>query len=478
MAHSESTKNIRVRFAPSPTGYLHIGGVRTALFNWLYAAHHKGRFILRIEDTDIERSAKESIDMIIEGLQWLGINWDEGPYLQTDKRGVYEKHTNRLLSEGKAYKCYCTQDELEEMRKSAMARGEKPQYDGRCRQRNKEQPDKPYVIRFKTPSEGKLDVHDLIRGEISFDNSQLDDLIIMRSNKTPTYNFVVVVDDAEMNITHVIRGDDHLANTPRQIHLYNGLGYTAPKFAHLPMILGSDKARLSKRHGASSVLEYRDTGYLPEAIINYLARLGWSHGDQEIFSTDELIAYFDLDHINNSPAVFNPEKLIWLNSHYIKTSSPSYVAKSLKNHLINQDIIKDTDGVSQEEIEKVVPCLQERSKTLIEMAKGMEFYFREISGYDEKGIRKFFTPETLPVLNDLLVYIEDCMDINEESLNGIFNILMEKTGLKLGKIAQPARLALTGKTVSPGIFDVIILLGKKKTVSRLKKAIEFINGVK
>jgi len=467
--------DIRVRFAPSPTGYLHVGGVRTALFNYLFARHNSGKFILRIEDTDKERSTEESIEQIIEGMKWVGFDWDEGPYRQTERQQIYLEHVERLLKDGKAYRCYCTSEELEERRKVALSKREKPKYDGRCRELKNPPPDKPYAVRFKTPQDGKTIFNDLLRGDVVFDNSELDDLIILRSDKTPTYNFCVVIDDATMNITHVIRGDDHLANTPRQIQLYKGLGYPIPQFAHLSMILGSDKARLSKRHGATSILAYRDMGYLPEAMVNYLVRLGWSHGDQEIFSINELIKYFSFENINKSAAVFNPEKLLWVNSHYIKTENPLRLAKDLRPHLLTEKLIADNSSVTDEEIAKAIPLLQERSKTLIEMAKGMEFYFINDIKYDEKAKEKFFTSSTKPVLEKLIDMIEKIEDFSHTPIEGIFNKLVEEFNIKLGNIAQPVRLALTGKTVSPGIFEVILVLGKEKVIERLKASIHNID---
>src|SRR4030042_2365529 len=316
------TNTVRVRFAPSPTGYLHIGGARTALFNYLYAKHNKGAFILRIEDTDRTRSTEEYISAIIEGMKWLNLDWDEGPYRQVERFDVYRSYTEKLLEEGKAYYCYCSPEELEQRRKEALAKGKSPKYDGRCRDLKEPVPERKPAVRFRMPQEGETIVNDLIRGRIVFDNTHLDDLIIMRSDETPTYNFTVVVDDVDMNITHVIRGDDHINNTPKQIHIYNALGYKVPLFAHLPMILGPDKTRLSKRHGATSVIAYKEMGYLPDALVNYLVRLGWSYGDQEVFTRDELINYFSFENIGKSSAVFNPEKLLWLNSQYIIKSNP------------------------------------------------------------------------------------------------------------------------------------------------------------
>ncbi len=496
-ACSERSESIRVRFAPSPTGYLHVGGVRTALFNYLFARHNGGKFILRIEDTDRERSTEESIEQIIEGMKWVGFDWDEGPYRQTERQQIYLEHVEKLLKKGKAYRCYCTPEELEERRKAALSKGEKPKYDGRCRELTPPLPpplikggeggfDKPYAVRFKTPHEGKTIFNDLLRGEVVFDNSELDDLIILRSDKTPTYNFCVVIDDATMNITHVIRGDDHLANTPRQIQLYKGLEYPIPQFAHLSMILGSDKSRLSKRHGATSILAYRDMGYLPEAMVNYLVRLGWSHGDQEIFGKEELIKYFSLENINKSAAVFNPEKLLWVNSHYIKTENPLRLAKELRPHLVAEGLIPPHpplekggrgDFITDEEIAKVIPLLQERSKTLLEMAKGMEFYFIKDIKYDEKAVEKFFIPSIKPVFERLIEILEKTEDFSHSSIEGVFNKIVVEFNIKLGQIAQPVRLALTGKTVSPGIFEVILVLGKERVVERLKIALKmFLKG--
>ncbi|WP_333798626.1 glutamate--tRNA ligase, partial [Trichlorobacter lovleyi] len=315
--------DLRVRFAPSPTGYLHVGGARTALFNWLYARHFGGTFILRIEDTDTERSTQQSVDAILQGMEWLGLDWDEGPFYQTDNFPLYKQHVQKLLDEGKAYRCWCRPEELEAKREAAMAEGRKPKYDGTCRHRQDQPLDQPHVIRFKAPEEGETAFEDLIKGRIAFPNAELDDLIISRTDGTPTYNFCVVIDDALMRISHVIRGDDHVNNTPRQIQLYEALGYPVPIFAHVPMILGSDKARLSKRHGATSVIAYRDMGYLPEALNNYLVRLGWSNGDDEIFSREEMVQKFDIANVGRSPSVFNPDKLNWLNAHYIKTGDPA-----------------------------------------------------------------------------------------------------------------------------------------------------------
>lgn len=466
---------VRVRFAPSPTGHLHIGGVRTALFNYLFAKHHNGVFILRIEDTDLSRSTEESIQQIIEGLQWLGIDWDEGPIRQSERKEIYQAYLDKLLKEGKAYRCYCTQEELDEIRKKAMAVGGKPRYNRKCRDLTNPPKDKPFVIRFRTPLEGVISVQDLLRGEIRFENSELDDLILARSDGSPTYNFVVVVDDAEMNVNHIIRGDDHLSNTPRQAQLYKGIGLPIPKFAHIPMILGSDKTRLSKRHGATSILAYRDMGYLPEAMLNYLVRLGWSSGDQEIFSKEEMIEKFSLENTNKSAAIFDPDKLLWLNQHYIKESRPSQLVPSLKKILISENIVSSGKELRDKEIEKAIPCLQERSKTLIEMAHGAEFFFKDEIIYDEAAAKKFLKMDVVPIFKDFSAKLGGLgEELAIDNLQPIFNAIMEKYNLKLGKIAQPLRVALTGKKASPGIFDVFVVLGQNKVLKRLQNAIDYI----
>ncbi|RLA80001.1 MAG: glutamate--tRNA ligase [Deltaproteobacteria bacterium] len=459
-------KEVRTRFAPSPTGYLHVGGARTALFNWLFARHHGGKFILRIEDTDQARSKDEYLQDILESLRWLGLHWDEGPYFQSKRMDLYREHAQRLLEEGKAYRCYCTPEELEEMRRQALAEGRKPKYDGRCRSRKDHPEGVPFAIRFKSPQEGVTVVEDLLRGKVTFRNEELDDLIIVRSDGTPTYNFVVVVDDALMGITHVIRGDDHLNNTPRQILLYEALGYPVPKFAHLPLILGTDRTRLSKRHGATAVSAYREMGYLPEAMVNYLARLGWSHGDQEIFSIEELIEKFSLEAVSTSPAVFDPEKLLWLNSHYIKELPAEEIAQRLIPFLAKRGIVVDLD----ERLVKAVRTLQPRAKTLEEMAEQAVFYFRPPTAYDEKGVRKFFTPAGIAFLEGFKESLKRT-PFDPDGLEGAFRKLAEELGLKTRDAAQAVRLALTGKTVSPGLFEVMDVLGKEETISRLQKAI-------
>ena len=462
---------VKTRFAPSPTGYLHIGGARTALFNWLFARHNKGQFVLRIEDSDVARSTEESAQAILEGMSWLGLDWDEGPFFQSRRFDIYRAHAERLLDEGVlAYRCYCTPEELKERREAAMKEGRPPMYDGRCRQRS-DAPALPYAVRFKVPP-GATSFKDLVKGGVSFDNSQIEDLVILRSDGTPTYNFCVVVDDATMNITHVIRGDDHINNTPKQMLLYRALGYEVPEFAHLPMILGSDRTRLSKRHGATSVTAYREMGYLPHALVNYLARLGWSFGDQEIFSPEELIEKFTLENVGKSSGVFNPEKLLWLNQHYIK-SSPS---GELREEFLSRLKALGVDASADPRLDAIIKTLLERSKTLAEMAESALFYFVEQVAFDEKSARKFLTPEAAPLFAELAEGLKALDAFTEEGIEGAFNDILDRKGLKLGKLAQPVRVALTGGTVSPGIFEMIAALGRERSVKRLEGAVEFIEA--
>lgn len=467
-----ANEKVRVRFAPSPTGYLHIGGVRTALFNYLFARHHKGTFILRIEDTDRSRSTEESIEAILSGMRWLGLDWDEGPIRQMDRLDLYKEHADRLIKKGSAYLCYCTPEELDARRKEAQAKKLIPRYDGRCRDRKGPAPDRLAAVRFKSPQTGQTIVEDLVKGRVQFDNAQLDDLIMLRSDGVPTYNFGVVVDDSLMGITHVIRGDDHLNNTPRQIQIYHALGYPLPKFAHLSMILGPDKSRLSKRHGATSVTEYHDQGYLPEALINYLARLGWSHGDQEVFSREELIEKFSLEKVVSSPAVFNPEKLLWLNSHYIHEGDTGRLADLLKPFLVREGVTGDRMDASI--LSKVIPALKTRSRTLVEMAQGAAYFFKDAIEMDGSAQAKFLTPEIRPLLMDLFQRLSAVSSFTAAEMETVFKNVMDEKGIKLSKLAQPVRVALTGRTVSPGIYEVMEILGKDRSLARLKKAIDLI----
>jgi glutamyl-tRNA synthetase len=468
------SEDIRVRFAPSPTGHLHIGGARTALFNWLYARSTGGRFVLRIEDTDTSRSTEEFMDSILEGIRWLGLDWDEGPFRQTERLGTYQAYIEKLLLNGHAYHCYCSPEELEERRKEAMAKGQPIRYDRRCRDLKEPVEDIEPVVRFKMPLDGEVAVDDLIKGKTVFDNSQLDDLIIMRSDGTPTYNFVVVVDDMDMQITHVVRGDDHLNNTPKQLHIYKALGYDIPVFAHMPMILGSDKARLSKRHGATSVTAYRDEGYLPDALVNYLVRLGWSHGDQEIFTKDELIEYFSFESVGKSAAVFNPEKLLWLNAEYMKTTPSEKLCELVRPFLVNDGTIADDTQLDMAWLSSAIKTLIERAKTLRELASSLRYYILEYVEIDEKAGAKFLNEKTRPYLEDMLKGLSEFDDkgFTADNLHEVFQSVMERHDVKLGKVAQPVRVALTGGTESPGIFEMLEVIGKDKATKRLKRVLE------
>jgi glutamyl-tRNA synthetase len=464
---------IRTRFAPSPTGYLHIGGARTALFSWLHARKHGGIFILRIEDTDLERSTAESVDAILQGMTWLGLEYDEGPFFQTHRFPRYQEVIDRMLNEGTAYHCYCTRERLETLRNEQMARKEKPRYDGKCRHGVANPPsDIPPVVRFRNPQEGAVVVEDLIRGRVAFQNSELDDLIIARSDGTPTYNFTVVVDDMDMGVSHVIRGDDHLNNTPRQMNMLTALGHAPPVYAHVPMILGSDGSRLSKRHGAVSVMQYRDEGYLPEALLNYLVRLGWSNGDQEVFSLDELLQLFDVSKVHTSAAAFNPDKLLWLNQHYLKTSDPQHVAHHLSYHLGKLDI----DPSQGPPLTDVIIAQRERAKTLVEMAAASAFFYRDFPAYEAKDADCHLKPEALAVLSDVRDQLVALAEWSAEAIHAVVHAVAEARGLKLGKIAQPLRVAVAGRAVSPPIDQTLVLLGREKTLERLQRAIEYIRS--
>lgn len=459
---------IRTRFAPSPTGHLHIGGARTALFNWLLSRSKGGTFILRIEDTDAQRSTEEYTNAILNAMTWLGLDWDEEPYFQSDRNELHKEYVQRLVDAGRAYYCHCTPEELDERREKARAEGRKPKYDGKCREKNLG-PAPGAVVRFKGPLTGTTHWDDLIKGPIAFDNTELDDLVILRSDGTPTYHMAVVVDDITMNITHIIRGDDHVNNTPRQILLYEALDAPLPLFGHVPMILGSDKQRLSKRHGATSVMAYQELGYLPEAIINYLARLGWSHGDDEIFSREELIEKFNIENVGRSAGVFDNEKFQWLNAHYIKEASPERLAKLVVPHLEAMGL-KAGDPAY---LAKAIVTLQPRSKTVVELAENAEFYLKDEIEYEEKAAQKNLKIGVIPIMTDLISRLEALEAFSEKALEDVFQALMDDHEIKLGKIAQPVRVALTGKTASPGIFEVIDILGKERVIARLKKSLVF-----
>ncbi|MFO7577807.1 MAG: glutamate--tRNA ligase [Pelovirga sp.] len=456
---------LRVRFAPSPTGYLHIGGARTALFNYLLARQQQGTFVLRVEDTDLLRSSEESVTAILDAMEWLGLNYDEGPYYQTERFGLYQQKIHQLLGRNRAYRCYCTAEELDARRERALQEGRKPKYDGTCRNRT-DHPDLPHVVRFRLPAgQEETTFVDRIKGTVTFRHEELDDLIIQRTDGSPTYNFVVVVDDAEMDISLVVRGDDHLNNTPRQILLYQALDYPVPEFAHVPMILGADKKRLSKRHGATSVMAYKEMGYLPEALINYLVRLGWSMGDEEIFSMSDLVEKFSLAQVGRSAGVFNPEKLLWLNSHYIKTADPERLATLLPPFLAAQEVV--TDGGP--DLVEVVKSLQERSATLVEMAAGARFYYQDEVIFDPAARDSFITAERQPLFSQLVETLADLPAFTSDSLEQAFARVMDATGLKFGKIAQPLRVVLTGGTASPGIYEVMMVLGRERVLQRLRR---------
>ena len=463
---------LRVRFAPSPTGYLHVGGARTALFNWLLARNQGATFILRIEDTDVERSTKESVDAILEGMKWLGLEWDEGPFYQSDYFPLYKEHVQKLVAAGKAYKCYCTAEELDAKRNLAMAEGRKPKYDGTCRDRAAQPDDQPHVIRFRAPQGGVTSFDDLIKGTITFPNDELDDLIIQRTDGTPTYNFCVVIDDATMNITTVIRGDDHVNNTPRQIQLYEALGFPVPKFAHVPMILGADKARLSKRHGATSVISYRDMGYLPEALLNYLVRLGWSHGDDEIFSREEMIRKFDISNVGRSASVFNTEKLNWLNAHYIKNSDPERLATLLLPHLS----LREVTTANGPDLTAVVKTLQERAQTLEEMAERALFYYNAPVVYDDAALAKFDKEQLLAVFTAVIEKLSSSSAADAAGIDALFKEVCSENSWKMGQVGQPVRIALSGGTQAPGIGEIVVTLGVEETIRRIRAAREFVAG--
>lgn len=463
----------RTRFAPSPTGYLHIGGARTALFSWLFARKHGGKFVLRIEDTDLERSSAESVDAILEGMTWLGLEYDEGPFFQTDRFERYREVIEQLLSAGKAYHCYCTKAELDTLREEQMARGLKPRYDGK--HRNHEGPPREGVepvVRFKNPLDGEVVVDDMIRGRIIISNDELDDLIIARSDGSPTYNFTVVVDDLDMGISHVIRGDDHINNTPRQINILRALGAEPPRYAHVPMILGDDGKRLSKRHGAMSVMDYRKAGFLPEAVLNYLVRLGWSHGDQEVFSLDEMVSLFDLESVNRAASTFNTEKLLWLNHQYIMNSDPAHVARHLSWHFGERGI----DPSLGPDPALLVCAQRERSRTLVEMIDKSEYFYADFATYDDKAARKNLTASAQPVLQELRDRLAVVSAWDAESIHDIVKGVAERLDLKLGKVAQPLRVAVVGGPISPSIDETLVLLGRERSLARMDRAIAHIEA--
>jgi glutamyl-tRNA synthetase len=458
-------KPVVTRFPPSPTGFLHIGGARTALFNWLYARKTGGKFILRIEDTDEDRSTKESVDAILESLEWLGIDWDEGPYFQTQRKEIHDRYIEKLVNDGHAYYCACTPEEVNAMREQARARGLKPMYNGRCRKR--ELSNAPgTVVRLKTPDSGATVVQDIVKGDTAFQNAEIDDFIIRRSDGSAMYNLAVVVDDLTMGVNVIIRGDDHLINTPKQILIYQALGADLPVFGHVPMVLGPDKARLSKRHGAMSVSEYRDMGYLPDAVINYLVRLGWSHGDQEFFTRKELIEKFDLNHLGRSAGMFDIGRMTALNAKHIQAKPAAELVSPLLPHLKTLGIEAADDLFTRQ----VVETLQPRSRTLKEMAAAARFYYVDAPEMDEKAVAKFLTPDVCDMLNQTADAIDAVSEYSQPVLEEVFKKIMADFNLGFGKIAQPLRVAVTGTTVSPGIFEMLLVLGKDRTVQRIRRA--------
>ena len=462
---------IKTRFAPSPTGYLHVGGARTALYSWLFSRHNKGEFVLRIEDTDLERSTQPAIDAIMDGMNWLNLNWDEGPYYQTKRFDRYNQVIDQMLAAGTAYRCYCSKERLDKLREDQMAKGEKPRYDGCCRHGDHNHtPDEPHVVRFLNPQEGSVVFDDKIRGPIEFSNQELDDLIIRRTDGSPTYNFCVVIDDWDMEITHVIRGEDHINNTPRQINILKALGAPVPEYAHVSMILGDDGKKLSKRYNAVSVMQYRDDGYLPEALLNYLVRLGWSHGDQEIFSIDEMIKDFTLEAISKSASAFNTDKLLWLNHHYINTLPAEQVAVHLDWH-IKQQNIDTSNGPSLVELIKL---LGERCKTLKEMAESCHYFYVDFDSFEETAAKKHLRPvarQPLEVVRDKLSAITDW---TAENVHKAIQETAEELEVGMGKVGMPLRVAVTGAGQSPALDVTVHAIGKARSIARINKALDFI----
>ncbi|MFO7817751.1 MAG: glutamate--tRNA ligase [Thermodesulfobacteriota bacterium] len=455
------------RFPPSPTGNLHIGGARTAIFNWLLARKNKGTFVLRIEDTDLERSTPERTKSILDAMHWLGLDYDQGPFFQSERFDLYRKYVQILLDKGQAYYCECTPEEVDQMREAARAKGLKPKYSGRCREKNLGSGNNR-VVRLKMPLAGQTVFNDLVKGPISVNNSELDDLILQRADGVPTYNLAVVVDDITMGVTHILRGDDHINNTPRQVAIYHALDADLPAFAHVPMILGPDKKKLSKRHGATSVMEYKKQGFLPEALLNYLVKLGWGHGDQEIFPVQELISKFDIKGLGSSACVFDLEKLKWLNSHYIKQGDIPRLAGILAEHLL--DMGHETDSGY---LEKIIPLLQPRAKTMLEMAEMAEFFVYQSSElpYDPKATEKFLTPENKNYLLELADGLNSLTEFNQKNQEKFVQDFLEEKQIKFKNVAQPLRVAITGKTFSPGLFETMQVMGKEETVARIRNAV-------
>ncbi|MBF0445267.1 MAG: glutamate--tRNA ligase [Magnetococcales bacterium] len=463
---------LRTRFAPSPTGFLHIGGARTALFCHLHTRHYGGTTILRVEDTDLERSKQEAVDAILDGMHWLGLDPDEGPYFQSANREKHLDIVDQLLIAERAYRCYCSKEELDQMRDEQRSAGLKPRYDGRCRDRGSAPtPDAPYVIRFRRPKVGEVIWQDKIQGEVRVRNDELDDLILVRSDGSPTYNLAVVVDDHNMGINLVIRGEDHLSNTPRQIQLFEALAWDVPEYAHMPLLHGEDGAKLSKRHGAVSVLAFKEDGFLASAVNNYLVRLGWSHGDQEIFTTKEMEELFDICEVGRSAAIFNSDKLLWINSHHIMDAQPEDLLEELTYQLQRIGI----EGVENSRLLEIIPEFQERSKTMVEMAQKIAFLFiDELPPYEPNAAKKHMKIAAIGPLSELTSRLESCQDWSHDSIEKVFKSILDAFGIKMGKLAQPVRVALTGTATSPGIYETLCLLGRQKTISRLKAGVVFL----
>ncbi len=459
---------MKSRFAPSPTGYLHIGGARTALFAWLWAKKNQGEFILRIEDTDKERSTKESVEVILQGMEWLGLDYDKGPIFQSDRIERYQAVISLLIDSDKAYYCNCSKQRLDSLREDLMKKGEKPKYDGCCRKKNLTDG----VVRFLNPNDKAVLFEDYVKGNIEFANSELDDLVIARADGSPTYNLTVVVDDHDMGIDFVIRGDDHINNTPKQINLYKALGWSLPTFAHVPMILGGDGARLSKRHGAVNILSYRDEGYLPKALLNYIVRLGWSHGNQELFSISEMIDLFDLKDINKAPASFNKDKLVWLNQSYIKTTEINELLNHLQYHLDRQSININNGP----DIKDVVESLRDRSKTLIEMANSCTMFYQDFDSFDSDLAKNVFQTKSRTILESLYSSLEALDSWTAEEIHNVIMKICKNRNIGFAKVGQPFRLALSGNGKSGSIDKSAQLVGKDRTLSRLKMAIDFIEN--
>jgi glutamyl-tRNA synthetase len=465
--------NIKTRFAPSPTGYLHVGGARTALFSWIYAKKTNGKFVLRVEDTDLVRSTPEAVQAILDGMEWLGLHEDEGPFYQTDRFERYKEIIQKMLEGGHAYRCYCSKERLDNLRTEQMKNKLKPKYDGCCRSISSEKK-QSFVVRFKNPLSGSVSWKDLVKGDINIANSELDDFIIARSDGTPTYNFCVVIDDIDMAITHVVRGDDHVNNTPKQINLYHALGVQLPLFAHVPMINGTDGKKLSKRHGAVSVMQYRDDGYLPQALVNYLIRLGWSHGDQEVFSEDELLEFFELKDINASPAAFDFDKLNWLNQHYMRSLPVKEVASYLQWQF-NQLNINTNNGPS---LDSLIPVMAEKFKTLKEIAEQSIYFYENFNSYVDAAKKKHLKKAAKAPLMEVLGVLQLLSNndwYNDEKLHTVLTETAAKLEIGMGKVGMPVRVAITGGSNSPDIGTTMRLIGKERVLERIAIAIKTID---